>query len=395
MTTPGVTGRAAPRAAVVGGSLAGLSAAVALTGIGYEVEVLEASPRPLSSRGAGLVLQPDVEELLVRFAVVDPDEIATSCTSRQYLQPDGRASVSHAMPQRFTAWNALYRHLRAALGGARHQAGAEVVAVVDGEDAAAVHLADGRVVTADLVVGADGWDSTVRQALLPGVGPRDAGYVAWRGLVHEAELPAAVLRSLVDRFTFAEIGTGGHALCYLVPGVDGELAAGARRVNWVWYVAAEAGPELNRELTDAAGRRRALSVPPGATDEDFIAEVRARARRELPPVLSELVSRTAEPFVQAVVDLASPRMAWQRCALIGDAAFVPRPHTAAGTAKAAGDVLALADALAGAAPGREPEALRRWEPARIAEGRLLSEHGRRLGASLGLRLPQAQSAVLR
>jgi len=272
-----------------------------------------------------------------------------------------------------------------------------VVAVVDGPDAAVVHLADGRKLTVDLVVGADGWDSTVRQDLLPGVRPRHSGYLAWRGLADEADLPAEVSRVLVDRFTFAEVPAGGHALAYLVPGADGELAAGTRRVNWVWYVAADAalGCWLDGELPEAAGRRRALSVPPGAAGAGFVTEVRARARRELPPVLAELVERTEQPFVQTVVDLESPRMAWQRCALIGDAAFVPRPHTAAGTAKAAGDVLALAGALAAAGPGREPEALARWEPARLAEGRHLAEHGRHLGASLGFPAPHAQSTASR
>lgn len=297
------------------------------------------------------------------------------------------------MPQQFTAWNALYRHLRAAVGEARLHAGAEVLGVVDGEDTAAVHLADGRVVTAELVVAADGWHSTVRQALLPGVAPEYAGYVAWRGVVPEAELPAEVASTFVDRFTFAEVRTGRHALCYLVPGPDGELAAGERRVTWVWYVGVDAGADLDRELTDAGGHRRPISVPPGAASEDFVAAVHGRARKVLPLVFAELVTRTREPFVQTVVDLASPRMAWQRCALIGDAAFVPRPHTAAATAKAAGDVLSLATALTAAGPGHEPTALHRWEPRRLAVGRQLGEHGRRLGASLGLHVPRPDRVV--
>jgi 2-polyprenyl-6-methoxyphenol hydroxylase-like FAD-dependent oxidoreductase len=372
-------GSSETRAAVIGGSLTGLSAAVVLGRMGYDVAVYEQSARPLSSRGAGIVLQPDVELLLDRFGVVDPAHIATSCSERQYLRADGSAEVSLAMPQRFTAWNALYRHLRAAVGDERHDAGRRVVAVDDGDESATLHFADGQRRDAELVIAADGWSSSVRRALLPAVKPVYAGYVAWRGVADERDLPAEVLDVFTDRFTFFEAADGGHCLCYLVPGADGELAPGARRLNWVWYVNVGPGAELDFQLTDADGERRELSVSPGSASDEFVAMVYARARGILPRVFAELVTSTRDPFVQAIVDLASPRMAWQRCCLLGDAAFVPRPHTAASTAKAAGDVLALAGALHHAGAGNEAAALRRWEPERLAVGRELGEHGRRLG----------------
>lgn len=371
--------RTAGRAAVIGGSLAGLSAAVALGRVGYDVAVYEQSPRALSSRGAGIVLQPEVELLLKTFDVVDPARIATTCTERQYLRRDGTAETSLTMPQRFTAWNALYRHLRAAVGEERLRQGQRVTGLVDGPGIATLRLANGRTDTADLVIAADGWGSSVRRALLPGVAPEYAGYVAWRGVADEGAVPSAVLGVLNDRFTFYETPDGGHCLCYLVPGAEGELAPGARRLNWVWYVPVDAGPELDRQLTDARGVLRELSVPPGSASQAFVAHVHARARVMLPAVVAELVTRTQEPFVQAIVDLASPRMAWQRVCLLGDAAFVPRPHTAASTAKAAGDVLALAAAVREHGPGNEPDALRAWEPGRLAVGRALGVYGRRLG----------------
>jgi 2-polyprenyl-6-methoxyphenol hydroxylase-like FAD-dependent oxidoreductase len=57
------------------------------------------------------------------------------------------------------------------------------------------------------------------------------------------------------------------------------------------------------------------------------------------------VTATSEPFVQAVFDIEVPRMAFGRVCLLGDAAFALRPHIAAGTAKAAADGWALAQAL--------------------------------------------------
>lgn len=370
------------RAVVIGGSLAGLSSAVALARLGYDVTVYEQSSGALSSRGAGIVLQPEVELLLETFGVVDPDLIATACSKRQYLRRDGSAETSLAMRQRFTAWNALYRHLRSALPDDRIRHRQRVTGLVDGSEAVTLHLEDGRTDTAGLVVAADGWASSVRRALLPDVGPVYAGYVAWRGLVAERHLPPGVIDALVDRFTFYEAPEGGHCLCYIVPGADGELSPGQRRLNWVWYVAVDAGPELDRQLTDNRGAVRELSVPPGAAATEFVVGVQARARRMLPAVFAEAVGRTPDPFVQAIVDLESPRMAWQRVCLLGDAAFVPRPHTAASTAKAAGDVLALAAALREHGPGREPDALRAWEPGRLAVGKSLGAHGRRLGRRL-------------
>src|SRR5258708_2852561 len=102
-----------------------------------------------------------------------------------------------------------------------------------------------------------------------------------------------------------------------------------------------------------------------------------QARRILPPTFLRLVEATAEPFVQTIHDLAVSKMAFGRVCLIGDAAFVPRPHTAASTAKAAANALGLADCLT-ATGGDVEEALRRWEPTELDTGRQLQVHGQRL-----------------
>ena len=104
--------------------------------------------------------------------------------------------------------------------------------------------------------------------------------------------------------------------------------------------------KLPRLLTDDSGRTHALSIPPPLIARDVVAEMRARRARVLAPQFNAMLSLCAQPFLQPIYDLEVPRMAFGRVAILGDAAFVARPHVGAGVAKAAEDALALADALA-------------------------------------------------
>jgi 2,6-dihydroxypyridine 3-monooxygenase len=79
-----------------------------------------------------------------------------------------------------------------------------------------------------------------------------------------------------------------------------------------------------------------------------------------------------------VLDIDVPRMAFGRAVLMGDAAFAARPHAAAGTAKAAADAWALAEALR-EARGDVVTALEKWEPNQLALGRNLLGRVRDMG----------------
>jgi 2-polyprenyl-6-methoxyphenol hydroxylase-like FAD-dependent oxidoreductase len=235
---------------------------------------------------------------------------------------------------------------------------------------------DGREEGCNLLIGADGPGSTVRQALLPGVRSEYAGYVAWRGVMAEHDA-LDLATEFADRFTFFQ-APHTHILCYLIPGPEGSLEPGQRRLNWVWYLNAAPGDELDRVLTDKDGRRRQFSMPQGFVAIGMVDWLHGQARTTLPPTFRRLVEATRETFVQTIHDLAVPMMAFGRVCLTGDAAFVPRPHTAASTAKAAANAMALADCLQ-ASDGDVVEALRRWEPDQLEIGNRLREHGKRLG----------------
>jgi 2-polyprenyl-6-methoxyphenol hydroxylase-like FAD-dependent oxidoreductase len=108
--------------------------------------------------------------------------------------------------------------------------------------------------------------------------------------------------------------------------------------------------------------------------------MRADAERLLPPQFRDVVRMISEPILQPIYDLASPRMAFGRVAIVGDAAFVARPHVAAGVAKAADDAACLVAALEEA---ENVEAgLENFEAQRLPVGHRIIERARHLGAYL-------------
>ena len=205
---------------------------------------------------------------------------------------------------------------------------------------------------------------TIRQQCLPEVAPLYVGYVAWRALIAEDAMPQPIHRQLFDYMTFC-LPPGEQFLGYPVAGPDNDLRPGHRRYNVVWYRPADETTELQRLLTDERGVTHLISIPPPLIRREAIAAMRAAAERLLAPQFREVVRLIDEPMLQPIYDLATPRMAFGRVAIIGDAAFVARPHVAAGVAKAADDAAALAAALA--ADEVEP-ALKAFEAARLPAG---------------------------
>jgi 2-polyprenyl-6-methoxyphenol hydroxylase-like FAD-dependent oxidoreductase len=362
--------------AIAGGSLAGLMTGLELRAAGAQVEILERSQRTPEDRGAGIVMQAETMDLLRRHTRLDEDGAGVRLRHRQYLGADGTVQSREAMPQLMTSWGLLHRALRRAYGESGYQAGTALAGFTADASGASLRLENGGERRVDLLIGADGSRSTVRAQLFPGLAPTYAGYVAWRGVVREAELDPALLAIFADHFTFQNM-RNSHALCYLIPGANGETTPGRRRLNWLWYWNVPA-TELPALMTDGAGRRHEFAVPPGRVAPPSLAAQRRLADQLLAPPFRALWQATREPFLQPILDLAVPRMVAGRVALVGDAAFIPRPHTAASTSKAAANALALGAAWTEHG-GDIGAALDAWEPAQLAHGRQLGLHGRRLG----------------
>jgi 2-polyprenyl-6-methoxyphenol hydroxylase-like FAD-dependent oxidoreductase len=362
---------------VIGGSMSGLFAGLQLRARGFAVDIFERVDSELAGRGAGIVAQPNVPRTL-RALGIGTTDLGVEMTTRKILDAEGRTVVEAHCPQTLTAWERLYRVLRDAFPAAHYHRGVGLKGFEQDADAVTAHITDGRSIKADLLIGADGIRSTVRGQLLPELNPLYAGYVAWRVMLPEQAIPLAIHREIFDTMTFC-LPPGEQFLSYPVAGPDNDLRPGHRRLNVIWYRPADAHTQLADLLTDDAGTTHSISIPPPLIRKEHIASMRAAAERLVAPQLKAIARLMDEPVLQPIYDLETPRMAFGRVAILGDAAFVARPHVGAGVSKACDDVTALADAVA--ADDVEP-ALRRFEAQRLPVGRRIIERARQLGAYL-------------
>jgi 2-polyprenyl-6-methoxyphenol hydroxylase-like FAD-dependent oxidoreductase len=373
-----LTGVKEQRAVIIGGSMSGLLSALQLRRAGWAVDVYERLGTELSGRGAGIVAQ---QELIGRLRGLGlaTDGLGVEVSKRKIFDRDGRLTEETECPQVLTAWERVYRLLRDAFPPQHYHRGRGLSKVTQTLDKVMAHFSDGETVDADLLIGADGIRSTVRQQFAPDVVPLYAGYSAWRALLAESDIPRDVHGDLVEGMCFG-LPPGEQFLGYPVAGPDNDLRPGHRRYNVIWYRPADEANKLQWLLTDDSGKTHAISIPPPLISRAAIAEMRDAAERLLAPQFRALVRLIEEPILQPIYDLESPHMAFDRVAIIGDAAFVARPHVGAGVSKASDDAAALVEALQ--ADANVPSALKKFEAARLKENYRIIEWARHLGAYL-------------
>jgi 2,6-dihydroxypyridine 3-monooxygenase len=357
------------RVAVVGGSLGGLTAALLLRDLGHEADVFERSPIDLTGFGAGIVAHEVSLRYFLDRTTMPLDEWTVPVGRYRLLDGSGALLFEEPVAYRFVSWGSLYRALLAEFGRDRYFQGAALADFEQDQKGVNMTLASGKTERFDLLVLADGIQSTGRRRLFPDIDPVYSGYVAWRGTVAERDIPPHVLERIDGTLTYALI-LHSHILVYPIPGADGRVDRGHRLWNFVWYRNVEHGPALEDLMTDRDGVFHPASLHPGRVQDRYVRDMKTLARLRFPEEIAAIVAAAEAPFIQVVMDVASPRMAVGRVCILGDAAFAARPHAAAGTAKAAENAWSLAEALATCADD-VTGALQGW-----------SEHQTALGASL-------------
>lgn len=367
---------AGSRVAVIGGSIAGCSAAIALARADCQVTVFERTLGTMSERGFGIGMPPAMLDTLIGAGYVGPGLPIVRGGERVFLVRDGGAPAGRVLwrqpfPVCFTNWSILWRSLRQRVADPVYRGGTEAT-IEDGDDAGATVSAgtSGRM-RFDLVVGADGYASGVRQRVSPESSLHMPGYGLWRGTYPEDLLPdgaAAALEPGAVMVCFP----GGHAMIYLIPD---HSRAGRRLVNWAAYI------RPPQPMTDPA------LIPPGQVPAELMIVLHQTLATGFPPLWADTVGRTpAERIsVQPIFDMTALRHVSGRLVLAGDAGAAARPHTGSGAVKALEDALALES---GCRAGTQwASVLAEYDRGRGAAGTALTALGRSLGQALVEKAP--------
>lgn len=221
-------------------------------------------------------------------------------------------------------------------------------------------------------------NSTVRRRVLPDVEPQYAGYVAWRGAVTEMDVPSAYREGVFHHMNFCFPDGELAVTVPMPPSEDGGHSP--MRSQFSWFRPVDRATELPLLCTDANGHCHGRSIPPPAIRRELLSELRADAEIKLAPQVATMVARTPQIVLQPIYDLESPRLVFGNVVLLGDAAFVARPHVGTGVTKAALDAQCLAEVLHKG--GNVGEALHRYDVERRRFGSWLVARGRYLGAYL-------------
>jgi 2-polyprenyl-6-methoxyphenol hydroxylase-like FAD-dependent oxidoreductase len=368
------------RAIVIGGSIAGLFVGAFLRRIGWRVDIYERSSIELIGRGVGIfATHLELLESLDKCGAGTVD-IGVIVYKRVAFDRAGKAIAEKPQLQIVTSWDRIRQVLLKANDRQRYYFGHVFERIEQDGSGVNVHFANARSEHADLVVGCDGFRSSVRAALAPGVRPTYSGYFIWRGAPNESDLSPSTRETMFPYFSFF-LGDQLQALGYPISGADDELRIGRRRYNFAWYRVADAAT-LKHMCTDENGREYEFGVPPPLVRKDLTAQMRNEADSLLPPQYLDCLRHIEQPFFTPVYDFCSPRLAFGRVALVGDAASTPRPHIGFGVSKAGAEAQALAEALSNY--DDIDRALSAYNAARQPLSERIVAHSRKLGMQLGV-----------
>ncbi|WP_280276579.1 FAD-dependent monooxygenase [Nocardia wallacei] len=359
-----MTPRPALRIAVLGGSVAGCAMALAAHRAGASVVVAERSTHRLQERGYGIAMPPTTIRALAESGFLDPAMPNHPVTQRIWIVRNPRSTGAEQVlwhqpsPVALCNWAILWQTLRAAITEVDYRAGTWVTDIETTDDGCAAIVYGNKVTEQfDLVIGADGYRSTVRPAVVPGTAPQPVDYVLWRGTYPESAVPHPVPE--LDNAYVTVVFPHGQAVFYLIP--DGR---GGRNLNWALY----AYPP-----TPVSAAR----FEPDGTDPELTSFVERLAAETLPPRWAELIAATRTVAIHPIFDLTTTQYTRGPFVLAGDAGALARPHTASGAVKALDDARCFHEALR--VTSSPTAALAFYDRQRCPAGNRLTLLGRRIG----------------
>lgn len=329
------------RILIVGGGIAGMTAAAALAQQGFPVTLLESAPQ-FGEIGAGLTLTPNAMKGLDFIGVCEQAASVGVEPVRQRIQhwQDGRTLVPFDRSGQRAKYGAPYitvhrADLHDVLSAAAKAAGVEMRAGAQVVSSAGttVTLADGTTLSGDVLIGADGVKSVIRQRF-ESAEPHFTGHVAWRCLV-----PVTPDIQDLSDYPGVIIGPGGMVNRYNV--------RGSKIMNFVCFARQEGWNEEG--WTTPADPAELRSVYAGWCDD---------AQRMIEAACKQ-------PMFKWAINARKPLAGWVldgNVTLLGDAAHAMTPFLGHGAACGIEDAVVLTRALVASAT--VAEGLARYEKAR-------------------------------
>ena len=322
---------------IAGAGIGGLTAAIALKQAGFGVHVFERA-REIRAIGAGISIQMNAMAAIDRLGLSQPIRDAGNVIKMAKLvRPDKspiskvpfhRISESTGFPFVSIHRGKLQEILLDVLGEDRVSTGWEVDEIQQSNGHVQIRFPNGEFEQGDLLIGADGINSKVREYLHGSGEKRYTGYTAWRGICPNPDA--------TPRDTFYEIW-GNRQVFGFVP-VDDQLV--------YWFATKYA--------------------PPGESDNgDAKEEVLKRFGQYFEPVPALIESTPPEFLIRNDIYDRKPLKSWSRqhVTLLGDAAHPMTPNLGQGGCQAIEDAIILAELLR-QHPGDVPHALQLYESKR-------------------------------
>ena len=345
--------------AIVGGGIGGLTTALALQQTGLEVSIFEQATQ-LQSVGAGLQLSPNAVRLLQRLGLNIPlRSVAVRPTATEqrrwqdnrilFRSPLGDESErAFGAPHYSIHRGDLQRVLCGAISARRVHLGRCCLAVKPHSDGVDLTFTDGSSIRADVVIGADGIHSVVREALFSDQF-RFSSLSAYRGLIPAQRLPFLLEELRVINWW----GPGKHFVCYPVS-----------RAQFINFVAVVPAGDWRSESWSVPGRIEDVQAAFSGWNEQVTKIISAADKT------SRWALYDRDPFV---------RWSDQRITLLGDAAHPMLPFFAQGASQSIEDAWILAGCLKDATDNTVAAELHRYETLRKPRTSRLQLQSRRMG----------------